>query len=117
MATAQELRWSGLTQHEQEVATSCGKLANAEDFNYYRITGNLFAVDEEHSYIVNIDAEYSDVDAYEEFFAYVSEGDDGITNGSCLIPITTDKELTEEEVCKEYLGVDPEHISDFTIGF
>ena len=54
---------------------------------------------------------------YEEFFAYVSEGDDGITSGSCLIPITTDEELTDDEVCKDYFGVDPEHIIDISVGF
>ena len=117
MSITKELRWKELTEGEQNEAVSCGKLSNPEDFNYHRVLGELYAVDEEHSWLVSISVDYADVDEYEEFFAYESEGDDGTTSGSCLIPITTDKELTEEQVCKDYLGVNPAHVSDFTVGF
>ena len=117
MAITKELKWKGLTAEEQEVAIRCGKLTNPKDFNYHRVLDELYAVDEEHAWLVSISADYADVDAYEEFFEFADEGDDGTTSGSCLIPITTDTELTEAQVCKDYLGVEPAHVSDFSVGF
>ena len=117
MAITKCLKWKELTSEEQEVAVSCGKLTNPKDFLYHRVVGRLFAVNEDHAWIVNISAEYADVDAYEEFFEFADEGDDGITSDSCLIPITTDQELTDDEVCKDYFGIDPAHITDISVGF
>jgi len=118
MAGTKELRWKDLTAEEQEVAVSCGRLTNPQDFNYHRVLGELYAVDENHSYSITVPPEFAD--EYEDHDdAYFGDDDDeeAIISGGCLIPITTDKELEEEAVCKEYLGVNPAHITDFTIGF
>lgn len=115
MSITKELRWKDLTADEKEAAVSSGKLTNPEDFNYHRVVGELFAVDEEHAWIATVPWEYNE--EYEEAFDVVEEDDDAYISSSCLIPITTDTELTEEQVCKEYLGVNPSHISDLSVGF
>ena len=54
MSITKELRWKDLTEVEQNEAVSCGKLSNPEDFNYHRVLGELYAADEEHSWLVSI---------------------------------------------------------------
>jgi len=118
MARTKELGWKDLTVEEQAVVVSRAVLTNPEDFSYQRVSGALFAVDEDHTYQATLPPEFSD--EYEDdddcWFGVDGTEEVIITRG-CLIPITTDRELAEEIVCKEYLGVDPAHITNFTVGF
>ena len=114
MTLTKELRWKDLTAEEQKVAVSCGRLANPKDFNYHRVAGELYASSEEHAWIATVPWEFNE--EYEEAFEFLEEDEEAYISGACLIPITTDKELSEEEACVKYLGVNPKHVSDFTIG-
>ena len=115
MTVTKELRWKDLTAEEQEVAVSCGRLTNPKDFNYHRVEGELYATDDEHAWIATVPWEFNE--EYEEAFDVVEEDDDAYISAACLIPISTDKELSEEEACVKYLGVNPSHVSDFSVGF
>lgn len=116
MAGTKELGWEDLTAEEQEVAVSCGLLTNPQYFNYNRVLGELYAVDEDTTYQATIPPEFSDEYGDDAYFGD-DENEEAILTRSCLIPITTGEELEEEIVCKEYLGVNPAHITNFTIGF
>jgi len=114
MTLTKELRWKDLTKEEKQVAVSCGRLANPEDFNFHRVAGELFACDDESAWIATVPVEYSEKYP-DEYFGF-NDDEDASVSASCLIPITTDQELTEESICRDYLGIDPKHVSDFTVG-
>ena len=116
MAGTKELDWKDLTKEEQEAVVSCDLLTNPQYFNYQRVSGELYAVDEDHAYQATVPPEFSDEYEDDAYFGDADNEDAIITRG-CLIPITTEEELAEEIVCKEYLGVNPAHITDFTVGF
>lgn len=109
---AKGLKWKQLTEEEKAAVISSGRLDNHEDFGYSRVAGELYALDEDHAYLLIVPAEYED--AYPNFYF---DGDDARPSRACLIPITTDTEPSEDAVCKHYIGVDPEHVEDFTVGF
>ena len=115
MTITKELDWSDLTSDEQTLVVSSGRLDNPEEFQYHRVAGNLFACDEDNAYQATVSAKYSD--EYEDEYFGTDGEDDAIVTGACLLPITTDAELAEAVVCTEYLGINPEHITAFTIGF
>ena len=114
MAATKELDWKDLTKAEQEAAVSCGRLSNPQDFNYHRLSGELYATDDDSAWIVTVSSEYSE--EYEDAFDGIPEGDDAYVSAACLIPVTTDVELDEDTVCSEYLCVSPAHVSDLTVG-
>ncbi len=115
MAGTKELGWKDLTGEEQEVVVSRDLLTNPQYFNYQRVSGELYAVDEDNAYQATVPPEYSD--EYDDAYFGDAGDEEAIISRSCLIPITTEEELAEEIVCKEYLGVDPAHITNFTVGF
>ena len=114
MPVTKELKWKHLTDEEKHAATTCGRLNNPEDFYYHRVLGELYACDDEHAWLITVPVEYSE-HYPDEYFGF--DGDeDAHVSASCLIPITTNEELTEESACKDYLGISPEHVSDFMVG-
>ena len=117
MTATKELRWNDLTAEEKEVATNSGILANPKDFNYHRVLGELFACSDDHSWTATVGTEHSD--KYPDLFGWMDADDDSdaYATGAVLIPITTDVELTEEQICKNYLGVELADTKDLTVGF
>ena len=109
---AKEIKWKQLTEEEQAAVISSGRLDNHEDFGYSKVAGELYALDEDHAYLLMIPIEYED-----EYPDLYFDDEYARPSGACLIPITTDDEPSEEIICKHYIGVDPKHVEDFTIGF
>ena len=114
MTATKELKWKQLTDEEKHAATTCGRLSNPEDFFYHRVLGELYACDDEQAWLATVPVEYSE-HYPDEFFGYNNDQDASVS-AACLIPITTDEGLRYESACKDYLGVDPKHVSDFTVG-
>ncbi len=114
MAVTKELDWGDLTTAEQEAAVSCGRLTNPQDFQFHRVAGELYATDDDAAWIATVSSEHSE--EYPDAFDGIAEGDDAYISAACLIPVTTDVELDEDKVCTEYLGVNPSHVTDFSVG-
>lgn len=115
MTITKELNWKDLSSDEQALVIGSGRLDNPKEFNYHRVVGQLYACDEDNAYQATVSAKFAD--EYEDEYFGTNGDEDAIVTGSCLIPITTDAEPEEALVCVEYLGIKPEHIIDFTIGF
>ena len=116
MTITKELSWKDLTAEEQAEVVKSDRLTNPEDFSYCRLLEQLWALNEDQAWLVEVDVEFADQYPNEYFGA--NDDENAHMSGSCLIPITSEEELEDEDViCRQYLGIDPAHVVDFTVGF
>ncbi len=116
MAITKELSWKDLTAEEQAEVVKADRLRNPEGFSYCRLLEQLWALNEDQAWLVEVDVEFADQYPNEYFGA--NDDENAHMSGSCLIPITSEEELEDEDViCRQYLGIDPAHVVDFTVGF
>ena len=116
MTTPKELKWKSLSKEEMDAAIKSDRLTNPEDFGYCKLLGQLWALNEDNTWQVQVNFEFAD--QYPDEYFGADDDENTYVTGASLIPITGDAELEDEDViCREYLGIDPAHVLGFTVGF